>query len=251
MKTFSSLEAWTGHRERLNAGIGFIPTMGALHEGHLSLARRSILENGCSVACIFVNPVQFDRNHDLENYPRQPDSDIELLSQAGVDAVLLPSFDDIYPDNYRYRVAETDLSSRFCGAHRQGHFEGVMTVVMKLLNIVRPEKAYFGEKDFQQLLLIRDMAKAFFLPVEIIGCPTVRESDGLAMSSRNLMLNDEERQQAPLLHHELVRSQSIDFTRQRLTQHGFDVDYIEEFNGRRLASARLGKTRLIDNVPKP
>lgn len=228
---------------------GLVPTMGALHAGHLSLVHRSLAENTATVVSIFVNPTQFDRAADLETYPRQFEQDLAVLGRHGIDAVFMPDYPSLYPDDYHYRVSETGLSQRLCGAHRPGHFDGVLTVVMKLLNIVRPDKAYFGEKDYQQLLLLRGMQEAFFLPVTIVACPLVREADGLAMSSRNHRLDAQQRQQAPALFRALKNADSADNARRELERSGFVVDYVEDFHGRRLAAASLGATRLIDNVP--
>ena len=144
----TSLEAWARLRPGLPDPLGFVPTMGALHEGHLSLFRRARAESACVVASVFVNPTQFNDAADLERYPRDPERDRELLEQVGVDVILAPSFDAIYPDEYRFRVAESETSRVLEGVDRPGHFEGVLTVVMRLLNLVRPRRAYFGEKDF-------------------------------------------------------------------------------------------------------
>ncbi len=201
-----------------------------------------------TVVSIFVNPTQFDQAADLDRYPRQTGKDLALLQDAGVDAVFLPEAAEIYPDDYRYRVSESGLSLKLCGAHRPGHFDGMLTVVMKLLNIVRPTRAYFGEKDYQQLLLVRGMAQAFFLDTEIIACPVVREPDGLAMSSRNQNLDAAQRRLAPSLHQVLRESMDADRAHAQLRALGFDVDYVEDFQGRRLAAVRIGGTRLIDNV---
>ncbi|HJP50284.1 MAG TPA: pantoate--beta-alanine ligase, partial [Pseudomonadales bacterium] len=162
--------------------------------------------------------------------------------------VLMPDYEQMYPDGFRYQVEETQFSHRLCGAHRTGHFTGVLTVVMKLLNIVRPQRAYFGEKDFQQYKLIESMADAFFLDVEIVACQTVREEDGLAFSSRNLNLDNSERKLAPRLYEALVADVPDEDVCSRLTDSGFDVDYIETYDGRRFGAAKLGKVRLIDNV---
>jgi len=228
--------------------VGFVPTMGALHEGHLSLLRRAKKENALAVASIFVNPAQFNDPRDLERYPRTLAEDIKKLETAGTDFLLLPSAAEMYADGYKYRLNETSESGFLCGAHRPGHFEGVLTVVMKLLNLVRAEKAYFGEKDFQQLHLIRGMAEAFFVGTKIIPCPTLREKDGLAMSSRNLLLEPEHRKLAPALYAELRSKAGPSQVKKRLTALGFQPDYVEERWGRRFAAARLGKVRLIDNV---
>ena len=250
MKLCHSIADWHALRGAF-AGrtLGLVPTMGALHAGHLSLVQRSQRENAATAVSIFVNPTQFDQAHDFDHYPRQTERDLTLLKEAAVDAVFLPSRNEIYPDAYRYRVSESELSLRLCGAHRPGHFDGMLTVVMKLLNIVRPTRAYLGEKDYQQLLLVRGMARAFFLDTEIVGCPIVREPDGLAMSSRNQNLDAAQRRLAPSLHQVLRDCKDTESAQTRLQQLGFDVDYVEDFDGRRLAAVRLGSTRLIDNVP--
>jgi pantoate--beta-alanine ligase len=229
--------------------VGFVPTMGALHDGHLSLVNRSVGENDRTIVSIMVNPTQFDEPGDLEAYPREFERDRSLLEQAGADAVLVPEPDAIYPDGYRYRVTETDRSRSLEGAHRPGHFDGVLTVVLKLLHIVRPDRAYFGEKDWQQLDLVRDMADALFLDTEIIGCPIIREADGLAMSSRNIQLDSGARARAAEFASVLQAGGSAEQVRSRLEDLGIDVDYVETRDGRLLAAVRIGGVRLIDNVP--
>jgi len=253
MKQFKSLADWRACRASLNLPLGFVPTMGALHAGHLSLLQHSTAENAYTVASIYVNPTQFNKPEDLNTYPRTLEQDLALLESAGVDAVLMPTYDQLYPDGFRFQVTETELSKRFCGAHRPGHFTGVLSVVLKLLNLVAPSRAYFGEKDYQQLLLIRGMAAAFHLPVDIIGCTTMRESDGLAMSSRNVRLNKQQRKQAAELYRCISTARDSATARAALEQAGFVVDYVEDYIegevGRRLAAASLGDVRLIDNVP--
>jgi pantoate--beta-alanine ligase len=252
MRLLKSAEAVRRFRSK-HAGksLGLVPTMGALHEGHLSLVRRSVKENDATIVSIFVNPTQFDRATDLAAYPSHQGHDLSLLEACDVAAVFTPDYDTLYPDDFRYRIGESELSGRFCGAHRPGHFEGVLTVVMKLLNIVRPERAYFGEKDYQQLLLVEGMCRAFFLDVRIVACPVIRDVDGLAMSSRNRRLTAAQRRRAPALYHALTTAGSPGPARRDLEKKGFKVDYVEEFQGRRLAAAHLGRTRLIDNVPIP
>ena len=222
--------------------------MGALHQGHLSLVQASKAADSATVVSIFVNPAQFDEKGDFDAYPDEKVKDLEQLECAGVDAVIMPDEKQVYTDGYRFRVTENSFSRRFCGAHRPGHFDGVLTVVMRLLNLVRPDNAYFGEKDYQQLQLIRDMTAAFFMPVNIVACATVREPDGLAMSSRNQRLGAGDRAKAALLYATLKRSGSSGEARRTLAGYGFDVDYVEDIPGRRLAAVRLGETRLIDNV---
>ncbi len=232
---------------------GFVPTMGALHAGHQSLVERSMNDCELTVVSIFVNPTQFNNPDDLLAYPNTLEADTKLLQRLGVDVLFLPAYEELYADDFRYRVLEQGFSEQLCGRHRPGHFSGVLTVVMKLLNIVRPSAAYFGEKDYQQLDLIRDMVSSFFMEVDIIGCPTVRESDGLAMSSRNLNLDACARHRAARIHELLESSASDTEMTTALNSEGFDVDYIETHRGRRFVAASIDakgrQVRLIDNVP--
>ena len=241
-------------RERLaqiRAGLtlGFVPTMGALHEGHLSLVRRSRAENDRTLVSIFVNPTQFDDPADLAQYPRTLQHDLTLLEGEGAEFVLVPDQTQLYEDAFRYRVTESELSRVMEGAHRPGHFDGVLTVVLKLLQIASAERAYFGEKDWQQLSLVRGMAAAFFLPTAVIGCATVREPDGLALSSRNRRLRPSDRRKAPQFYRALSTSPTPEAAARALCAAGFTVDYVEDRDGRRLGAVRLGGVRLIDNVP--
>lgn len=258
MKEFTSLAEWQRQRSQLEGKkIGFVPTMGALHAGHASLLERARAENEIVVLSIYVNPTQFNNPDDLKRYPITIESDRDTASRAGVDFLLMPSYDEVYPDSYRYKVSENTFSNLLCGAHRPGHFDGVLTVVMKLFNLVRPTRAYFGEKDFQQLELIRGMVQAFFMPLEIVPCATIREADGLAMSSRNVNLNAEAREAAPALQKILRESPSAASARDRLSAGGFDVDYVEDIvdttsaTTRRFAAVTLGGVRLIDNSLVP
>lgn len=239
-------------RDWADAGesVGFVPTMGALHEGHLSLVRRSVAENDRTAVSVLVNPTQFDEKADLEAYPRDLERDAALLEDEGVDALFVPGPEAIYPDGYRYRVVENDRSLELEGAHRPGHFDGVLTVVLKLLLLVRPDRAYFGEKDWQQLQLVRGMVDALFVDTEIVGCPIVREQDGLAMSSRNARLGPEARRRAAQFAGILRAGGAPETLRSRLEAEGFDVDYLESRDGRLMAAVRVGGVRLIDNVPE-
>jgi len=250
VETVAALEV--ERRARGAAATGFVPTLGALHAGHVSLLRRAKAENERAWASIFVNPAQFDDPGDLARYPRTLEDDLAMLEGAGCDLVFLPRAEEIYRDGYRYRVTENTLARELEGASRPGHFDGVLTVVLKLLLLTRPERAYFGEKDFQQLLLVEGLAQAFFLDTRIVRCPTVREPDGLAMSSRNRRLAPADRARAPALHRVLAASvaarQSGRETEAALAREGFDVDYVADRDGRRLAAVRLGGVRLIDNV---
>lgn len=247
----STIDELKGWREDKN-DVGFVPTMGALHDGHLSLVSKGLAACKHTVVSIYVNPTQFDDRADLANYPDTLDDDLAMLDALGVDCVFTPSYAALYPDDFAFRVEEQELSKRLCGAHRPGHFAGVLTVVMKLLNIVRPDRAFFGEKDFQQLTLIRNMVDAFFLDTEIIGCPTVRERDGLAMSSRNRNLEPDDRKLAPKFYEVLQSADNDDDAARRLADAGFDVDYVETIGNRRFGAVSLGPAarivRLIDNV---
>ena len=249
MKLLTSIPQWQEVFSQIaQQSIGLVPTMGALHSAHLSLVEKAIKENEITVVSIFVNPTQFNNSQDLKNYPRPFERDRELLGKLNVDYLFHPPFEELYPDNYRYRVSENELSRILCGAHRPGHFDGVLSVVMKLFNIIRPTRAYFGEKDYQQLMLIKEMVKAFFMPLEIISCPTIREEDGLAMSSRNILLDQRSRQLAPHFYRLLNSSSSCSEIKKQLTDLGFEIDYIEELFDRRFGAVTLNNVRLIDNV---
>lgn len=236
-------------RARLEGRVGFVPTMGALHAGHTTLIDRAAGECDAVIVSVYVNPTQFDNPEDLERYPQTLAADTALAERHGATLVFAPNYHEMYPDEFRYQVDETEFSRTLCGAHRPGHFTGVLTVVMKLLNIVEADIAYFGEKDFQQLQLIRGMADAFFLRTEIAGCAIVREKDGLALSSRNVNLDAASRAKAPLIFEQISGAASDAEIASTLEAAGFDVDYIESRQGRRFAAARLGPVRLIDNVP--
>jgi pantoate--beta-alanine ligase len=252
MITLDSIAALREYRQRLAGSVGFVPTMGALHAGHLSLVEASCNECAHTIVSIYVNPTQFNNPNDLRNYPDTLDADLVLLEKAGVDAVFLPSYDLLYPDNFAYEVDEKILSQNLCGEHRPGHFTGVLTVVMKLLNLVKADAAYFGEKDYQQLALVRGMVDAFFLDTRIVGCPIVREADGLAMSSRNLNLSACDRKKSATFNHVLESAESDDEAIERLKEHGFNVDYVETKDQRRFGAVLMGSpespVRLIDNV---
>lgn len=268
-----------GLRERLRAtalgSVGLVPTMGNLHAGHMALVHACRAAVDLCVVSVFVNPTQFGPAEDFASYPRTLRADCELLAAAGVDCVFAPSVDEMYPDGQEGHtaIAVPALAGLLCGASRPGHFNGVTTVVAKLFHIVQPHRAYFGEKDWQQLTLVRTMAHQLNMPVEVVGIATVRAEDGLALSSRNTYLTAQERRRAPLLQQSLQRArhaiesgerdyQAIEHrARQELTAGGFEVDYVAVRDARRLAvpdaasapvrvlaAARLGRTRLIDNV---
>ena len=204
LRTPGEMRAW---RRAHPASLGLTPTMGYLHEGHLSLVRRSLAENELSAASIFVNPAQFGPNEDFERYPRDEERDLRLLRDLGVDAVYLPDVDAMYPEGYQTYVTVESLSQGLEGGSRPVHFRGVATIVTKLLVAVAPDRAYFGKKDAQQLRVIRRLARDLDLPVEIAACDTVREEDGLAMSSRNAYLTAEQRAAAVVLSRALQRAE--------------------------------------------
>lgn len=250
MRVFNQLAEWQAARaapELVGRKVGFVPTMGALHAGHRALLERARAENDVVVLSIFVNPTQFNDPTDLTRYPRTLEADL-ALAEGLVDFVLNPPAAELYVDEYRYRVTETELSLRWEGAHRPGHFDGVLTVVLKLLNLVQAHRAYFGEKDWQQLQLVRRMAQAFFLPVEIVACPTERAADGLALSSRNQRLSPAGRAQAAAFPKILRQSSGADAAAMLLRAAGFEVDYVVDHEKIRLGAVRVDGVRLIDNV---
>lgn len=255
--------------------VGLVPTMGYLHEGHLSLIRRAKAENDLVVVSIFVNPAQFGPNEDFQRYPRDLERDQELAEAAGTDILFAPEVGEMYPEGYQTYVEVTGgVARRMCGASRPGHFRGVATVVLKLFNIVEPDRAYFGEKDAQQLRVIRRMARDLNLKVEIIGCPIVREADGLALSSRNVYLNQAERKAALILYRTLSRAKELieigerdaAVLREQLiktiaAEPSASLDYLEIADSESLEpvakltgeiiialAVRIGTTRLIDNM---
>jgi len=239
MRIARSAAELPGHGE-----IGLVPTMGAFHDGHLALFQAARAENATVVASLFVNPAQFAEGDDLARYPRDEALDAELAEQAGVDVLFVPAAEEIYPPGFETWVEVERLGAMLEGEHRPGHFRGVATVCLKLFNLVRPRRAYFGQKDAQQVAVISRMVRDLAVPVEIRVVPTVRDPDGLALSSRNAYLSPEERSQALALPRALA-------ARDRSELDGLEVDYFEEadFEPRVLAAAvRVGSTRLIDNV---
>lgn len=228
--------------------IGFVPTMGALHDGHLQLIKTARETCDIIVVSIFVNPTQFNNPNDLLQYPRTLEQDAALLAPLNVDILFTPDASTIYSDHYRFSVIEQGHEKELCGKTRPGHFNGVLTVVMKLLNIVQPHKAFFGEKDYQQLQLITDMVQALFLPITIVPCPTLRDSEGLALSSRNQRLDKDGLQKAHLFAQALKTQDDLKQLKTYLEMNNIRVDYLEEKYGRRFAAVFIGDVRLIDNV---
>ncbi len=251
MIIIKSIDKWIEifkEKQRTGKTVGLIPTMGALHAGHMSLVEKSLSENELTAATIFVNPTQFNNPEDLTNYPLTWEEDIEKLDRAGVDYLLYPKYEDLYRDAYRYKIIETEYSGDLCGFARPGHFDGVLTVVMKLLNISRATRAYFGEKDWQQYQLIQGMAESFFIDTEIVPCPLIRENSGLALSSRNKLITGSNREKAPLLFKTISSGIDIDLMKKKLSDSGFIIDYLKIKDNRIFAAVFLGEVRLIDNV---
>jgi len=232
--------------------LGFVPTMGDLHDGHASLIARAKSENRHTCVSLFVNPIQFNDPKDYEKYPKEKKEDLERCKNLEVDFVFVPQVDDLYPSSAEsldtFRIVEEDLSRELCGKSRPGHFSGMLTIVMKLFQIAQPTRAYFGEKDFQQLHLVRAMAKAFFLSIEVVPCPIVREKSGLAMSSRNARLTFEQRAHAAQIFKIVKSADSAENCERLLSQAGFEVDYLREKWGRRLVAVNFCGVRLIDNL---
>jgi pantoate--beta-alanine ligase len=244
LRTIAELRAELAGR----TGTGLVPTMGAFHDGHLALIRAAREECETVVVSVFVNPAQFAAGEDFERYPRDEARDAARADEAGVDLLFAPTVDELYPPGYETWVEVEELGAILEGLHRPGHFRGVATVCCKLFNVVRPERAYFGQKDAQQVAVVRRMVRDLNVDVEIRAVPTVRDSDGLALSSRNVYLSPEQRAQALTLPRALA---TRDPEHARALLDGLDVDYLEiaDFEPRVLAAAvRVGNTRLIDNV---
>ncbi len=265
------IAAWRQDGDR----IGLVPTMGALHEGHLTLVRRALDAGERAVVSIFVNPTQFAPNEDFSSYPRREAEDVAKLQALGAHLVWAPELEEMYPPRFSTYVRVEELTEHLDGPHRPGHFQGVATVVTKLLRQVAPDRAYFGEKDYQQLQVVTRLARDLELGVEIVGVPTVRDADGLALSSRNLYLSADERQRAGILPRVLAETadaaaagvaslpELLRAARAALTEAGFGpIDYIQICDAETLVpvnaldrparifvAARLGRTRLIDNMP--
>ncbi len=250
-KVIDSVPTWTELRKTSflkDKKIGFVPTMGALHEGHRSLLRLSRLENEISVLSIFINPTQFDDPVDLKNYPQEFEKDLELAKSEGVDVLFCPTASEMYRDGYAYKVQENNFSKKLCGQFRNEHFDGVLTIILKLFQLVKPTRAYFGEKDYQQYLLVAGLVRAFFLDVEVVPCPTIREISGLALSSRNKRFNEDGLKKASQFFSHLSSELTPSEISQKLEQEGFEVDYIENVEGRRYGAVKIDDVRLIDNV---
>ncbi|PYI54884.1 pantoate--beta-alanine ligase [Paenibacillus flagellatus] len=227
-------------RTKPQSTVGFMPTLGYMHEGHLSLIRKAREENDIVVISIFVNPLQFGQNEDFDKYPRDPERDARLAAEAGADFVFVPSVAEMYPSPTKTTVVVRDLTDVLCGASRPGHFEGVATVVTKLFNIVQPDRAYFGMKDAQQVAVIERFVADLNMPVRIVRCETLREPDGLAMSSRNVYLSEEERRQA------LVLSQSLRNVERWVAEEGMTIEGLHRRIRETIESAPLARIDYVD-----
>ena len=277
MKVFNTINethSWIRAQKDLGLSVGFVPTMGALHEGHLSLIRNSKADNDITVCSIFVNPIQFNNKQDLEKYPSTMEADLKMLVELSCDAVFTPTPEEMYPEEANKTYDFGMLDKVMEGAFRPGHFNGVAIVVKKLFDITIPDRAYFGEKDFQQLCIIQDLVQQENMDVEIIPCPTLREADGLAMSSRNTRLNPEQRAIAPVIYKTLqtIKEEMKDkgvlkikeWVKQKINKNPeMQLEYIDIVNSRTLLpvdrisdqeelrvciAAFLGNVRLIDNI---
>lgn len=259
---------------RMSKIIGFVPTMGFLHEGHLSLVRKSKEMTDLTVVSIFVNPIQFGPNEDFDRYPRDINRDKMLLEKEGVDILFFPHAEDMYPKGYKTFVKVKEMEDYLCGKTRKGHFEGVATVVTKLFNIVKPHYAFFGKKDYQQLKIIERMVRDLNMDINIVACPTVREADGLAMSSRNTYLTPEERKKAGAIFSALKRAEELFIKGEKNAKkliseassilssvEGLKIEYVSIVDSETLEevseieesavlaiACRMGETRLIDNI---
>jgi pantoate--beta-alanine ligase len=278
IESCQEIQALARENRRAGRSIALVPTMGFLHAGHLELMRRARQQADLVIVSIFVNPIQFGPNEDLDSYPRDLEGDLRKCREVGVDLVFTPTPEELYPDNaFQTSVEVEKITQGLCGAGRPGHFKGVTTVVSKLFNLTLPDYAFFGEKDYQQLAVIRRMTADLNFPIEIIGVPIIREKDGLAMSSRNAYLSEQERREAPAIHQALSRAAGLfrqglndpekllreagDYIRQQISS-PCEIEYLkicraddlEEISGPItgpaviLAAVRLGRTRLIDNL---
>lgn len=246
-----SIDEWKKQRQQIDTrhlSIGLVPTMGNLHAGHMHLVDRARAENDFIVVTIFVNPTQFNNVDDLKKYPRTLEDDFTLLRQHDVDFVFVPGIETMYPLDYRFQVHESKLSKIMEGVHRPGHFDGMMTIVLKLLLLIRAQRAYFGEKDYQQLQLVKDMAQAFFTGTDIIACATVRDEHGLALSSRNSHLSEHGVSLARQFAAILQSPMDIAAQTKKMQSLEIEVEYIEDYQQRRYAAVHIDGVRLIDNV---
>jgi len=275
LKTIAEVSEHLYPLKKSGARMGWVPTMGALHEGHLSLLQTCKAENEISIASIFVNPTQFGPGEDFEKYPRQLENDKALLSNLSIDYLFCPNVGEIYPQENQYSIIPSKIETIWEGAIRPGHFQGVCLVIAKFLNILQPDKLYLGQKDLQQTIVIKGLLESLNYPVSLVVCPTKRETDGLALSSRNIYLNPNQRQQAPKIYawlsslkEQILNNQNIPTALEKIrieiqNQEGMALEYLELVDGvgmnpisilnsnqpcYLIIAVKLGKTRLIDNL---
>jgi pantoate--beta-alanine ligase len=274
LNTVTEVREYIKEQKKKGLSIGLVPTMGYLHEGHLSLIKKSTEKNDITVISIFVNPTQFSPNEDLDKYPRDFERDSKVAMENGVDVLFYPSVSELYPENFQTYITVENLSKHLCGKSRPTHFRGVTTIVSKLFHIVTPDNAYFGQKDAQQYFVLRRMVQDLNFDINLVMCPIIREKDGLAMSSRNVYLNKEERRQALCLNQSLKEAEEIvakgekdakiiaDFIKETIEKNDLaNIDYIEVVDTETLESVqkiegrilialavKFGNTRLIDNI---
>ena len=251
-KIIRDINTWRDIRKNkisTDKSIGLIMTMGNLHQGHASLIKKSINENDVSILTIFVNPTQFDNKNDLDNYPKTEEEDINLAEKLGIDFILIFNKKDLYPDDYKYQIKNlSHIGQIMEGKMRLGHFDGMLSIVLKMHCLVLPNKSYFGEKDYQQYKLIKEMLNAYLLNTEVIGCPIIRNKNNLALSSRNNRLSQKDLKLAEKFP-EILSNFNLneEQVKQELINHNFKVDYIEKYDNRRFGAVFLGDIRLIDN----
>ena len=248
MKILRNNDALQAYLSVCPSPIGLVPTMGYLHQGHGALLQSARADNKTVIMTLFVNPAQFNESNDFQSYPRDEVRDLALAKNQGADAVWLPEVEAIYPKGDSFSLIEHQHNLRMEGLYRPGHFHGVATVILKLCQLVKPQRIYMGEKDYQQLQLVEDLARCFFLPIHVVGVPTQREVSGLAMSSRNARLTDSQKDQAAAIYQAITFQPTSEKAKHHLLDQGFDVDYVEDYQGRRFVAAWLGGVRLIDNV---
>jgi pantoate--beta-alanine ligase len=273
VKTISELRQYLNQNRTEGRSIGFVPTMGCLHQGHCALIKRSAMENDITVLSIFLNPTQFSSKEDYEKYPRRWDEDISAAEEAGATVVFEPEENEIYPAGFQTFVDVRELANPLCGESRPGHFIGMATIVLKLFNIVQPDRAYFGQKDYQQICIVKQMVRDLDLQIDVVSCPTVREDSGLACSSRNTRLTVEEKTKAAAIYRLLQTAEdAVDagttdssilhkLIRRGLKHAGMEVEYVEIVDAKTLLPVKkitgetliavavfLGTTRLIDNM---
>ncbi len=277
MRTIQSITEMQFYSKKMREekkSIGFVPTMGYFHEGHISLMKEAKLKNDISVASIFINPIQFGKNEDFNSYPRDMDHDLQLSMEAGIDILFIPSYEDVYLPDFSTYIEPGKIGEILCGATRPGHFKGVSTIIVKLFNIIKPHRAYFGQKDFQQTVVIKKIVKDLNYDMEIIVLPIIREKDGLAMSSRNIYLLQEERQNAVILFQCLEEAKKMiqsgekkaDKVKTKIKEmieniKNINIDYISVIDKNTMQNKDvlegeivialalyIGKTRLIDNI---